>query len=305
MSKFPHDEFAKDLLKLLLEAFGIIEIERPIGSEVRAIDCYFSPHSTITLPIEIGLFQKLSTTNTAYEVYRNPISDQDIRVCLAKLFDLYTELYRRNKRDKLPKPEKQELPQQWIITPTLAPKTLQEFGAIMDTTFAIRGVYNLPKGNRTGIVIVHQLPIIPDNLWLRALGRGKVQTQALEEIYTLPLESSYRQQALALISALKINLESNSNRSKPDQELIMSLLTSPAYLEHVRKLTEQGRTEGKVEEAQSIALRQLTKKLGDIPADAQARINRLSIEQIHNLIDALLDFESINDLVVWFESVTA
>jgi hypothetical protein len=148
MSKFPHDEFAKDLLKLLLEAFGIVEIERPIGSEVRAIDCYFSPRRTVTIPEELGLFQKLATTDTAYEIYRNPISDQDIRVCLAKLFDLHTELYRRNKRDKLPKPKKQELPQQWIITPTLAPKTLQEFGAIMDTTFATSGVYNLPKATK-------------------------------------------------------------------------------------------------------------------------------------------------------------
>jgi hypothetical protein len=43
MTKFPHDQFAKDLFEVLLSPFGTVETDRTIISEVRKIDIYFIP----------------------------------------------------------------------------------------------------------------------------------------------------------------------------------------------------------------------------------------------------------------------
>ena len=52
----------------------------------------------------------------------------------------------------------------------------------------------------------------------------------------------------------------------------------------------------------SIVLRQLNRKLGEIPQDLQRRIGELPLTQIENLGEALLDFERMDDLVNWLES---
>ncbi|NJP09961.1 MAG: DUF4351 domain-containing protein [Leptolyngbyaceae cyanobacterium RU_5_1] len=50
----------------------------------------------------------------------------------------------------------------------------------------------------------------------------------------------------------------------------------------------------------SLILRQLTRQLGELPKATQARINTLSLEQLENLGEALLEFEAIADLETWF-----
>jgi hypothetical protein len=43
MTKFKHDEFAKDLLRTILEPYGRVQIDRPITNELRRIDVFFTP----------------------------------------------------------------------------------------------------------------------------------------------------------------------------------------------------------------------------------------------------------------------
>jgi hypothetical protein len=56
-------------------------------------------------------------------------------------------------------------------------------------------------------VPIHQLPETPDPLWLRILGKQKVQKRAVEEINRLDPNSPYRQNALELLSDLMLVLE--------------------------------------------------------------------------------------------------
>jgi Domain of unknown function (DUF4351) len=46
-------------------------------------------------------------------------------------------------------------------------------------------------------------------------------------------------------------------------------------------------------------LRQLNKKLGEVPIELQEQIRSFSIAQLETLFDDLLDFETINDLADW------
>ena len=47
------------------------------------------------------------------------------------------------------------------------------------------GVYFIPEGYRTAIVVIHRLPSTAETLWLRILGKGKVQQQAIDELEAL------------------------------------------------------------------------------------------------------------------------
>jgi predicted transposase YdaD len=59
----------------------------------------------------------------------------------------------------------------------------------------------------------------------------------------------------------------------------------------------------KEEEARSLILRQLTRRVGELTQELRDRIDILSLEQLENLGEALLDFTSLADLSSWLEAV--
>jgi hypothetical protein len=60
------------------------------------------------------------------------------------------------------------------------------FRAIADEENWGTGVYLLGEHFRAAIVAIHQLPVTTDTLWLRLLGRGRVQEQAIAQLVALP-----------------------------------------------------------------------------------------------------------------------
>ncbi len=63
---------------------------------------------------------------------------------------------------------------------------------------------------------------------------------------------------------------------------------------------EQGREQGREAEAFSLILRLLTRRLGEFPQDIRQQIEILTLEELENLGEALLDFTSMADLQAWF-----
>lgn len=59
--------------------------------------------------------------------------------------------------------------------------------------------------------------------------------------------------------------------------------------------------EGKEEEARSLVIRQLTRKVGTLPETLQSRINLLSVTNLETLGEALLDFSQLADLESWLD----
>ena len=64
---------------------------------------------------------------------------------------------------------------------------------------------------------------------------------------------------------------------------------------------EEGRDEGRTEEAQALVLRLLTRSIGEIAPGTETQIRELSLEQIETLGEALLDFSVSADLDQWLE----
>ncbi len=53
----------------------------------------------------------------------------------------------------------------------------------------------------------------------------------------------------------------------------------------------------------SLILRQLTRRVGELPQEVRSHIESLSLEQLENLGEALLDFQAIVDLEAWFSTL--
>ena len=60
-----------------------------------------------------------------------------------------------------------------------------------------------------------------------------------------------------------------------------------------------GLQEGRSQEGRSLILRQLTRRLGTIAPEIKTHIESLTIEQLEDLGEALLDFQTVADLEVW------
>jgi hypothetical protein len=239
MTRFIHDQFAKDYLEELLSPLGKIKSSHRVAGEVRQIDVYFVPNPTETGDRStLGLLGKLATTTALFEPFRNPATVPEICDCLLKLLEVRGELQRETNRNSRNLSDT-ELPKLWIITPTASVKLLSDFSATLKADWP-NGVYFMPQNLRTGIIVIHQLPKTPETLWLRILGRGNVQKQAIDELEALPVDSIIRTNALELFYQLQESLGLNQSLAVEDRELVMRL--RPLFQERlaeVERLAEQ------------------------------------------------------------------
>ncbi|MBC1198372.1 DUF4351 domain-containing protein, partial [Microcystis aeruginosa BLCCF158] len=60
---------------------------------------------------------------------------------------------------------------------------------------------------------------------------------------------------------------------------------------------------GRREEAVSLILRLLNRRLGEISSTLSQQIRELSLEQLETLGEALLDFTSLTDLTTWLSEI--
>jgi Domain of unknown function (DUF4351) len=294
MTRFPHDQFAKDFLESLLSPLGEVQTSLKVSGEVREMDVYFTPNPNEKITSDLGLLAQCAETATVFEPFRSSVKLPQIRSCMSKLFDLHNYLIREAKKNKQPEPKEGKLPKLWILTPTLSVDLLESLGAKSAESWG-EGVYLLSPALKTGIIVIHQLPQTPASLWFRLLGKGKVQSQAIDEVAALPPDNPYRQNALDLLGNLKVILEARAIIEPEEQDLIMQL--SPLYLEKIHAAEQVGRQDGK----QALILRLLAKRVGTVSSEVEARVKALSLVMLEELFDAALDFTQMNDLMMWLD----
>jgi hypothetical protein len=165
----PHDQFAKNYLEELLSPLGTVEISKEVTDETRQIDVFFSPNQS-THHNSLGLLGKIVRHTVLIEPYRNPPNRSEVRTCLVKLTTVLAEKQRQAKRENTIYNEENS-PRLWILSPSASPSLLSGFGARLEENWP-EGVYFLPPFHRTAIIALNQLPVNPETLWLRLLGRG-------------------------------------------------------------------------------------------------------------------------------------
>ncbi|GFZ92986.1 hypothetical protein [Okeania sp. KiyG1] len=127
---------------------------------------------------------------------------------------------------------------------------INSFGFQLDQENWVTGVYVSPAGWKINLIAINQLPVIPETLWLRILGKGKTQELAILELVDLSPENPFKNLALEQVSIWRTNLEIKQDLTNEERELIMNL--SPAYLKWREDVRQEGRQEGQQEERKII-----------------------------------------------------
>jgi predicted transposase YdaD len=141
------------------------------------------------------------------------------------------------------------------------------------------------------------VPILKDGGNQQTVRRALVQLQQNEQL--VELES-----LLGFFASFVLDTELVRQILRWDMTVLRE---SPWYLE-IQQEGEQrgeqrGRTEGEqagaVREAQSLILRQLSRRVGTLPPGVEAQVRALDLPRLEALGEALLDFTGMDDLVGW------
>ncbi len=281
MTREVHDLFAKEWLKEFLVDLGEVNTDRQVSRHVRAIDLFFHPNLDRLEALKpLGLLGRMLSKPCPIEFFRNAVPRLEITHCRGKVLDLRWEIEQRATRKKQPLRHR-DLPFLWILSPTLS-DTMKRKRCVVTRRNWGPGIYFLPEEDYTAIVAIHELPITTDTLWIRLLGKGKVQAQAVAELMELPVDHPYRETTIAQLSILRVNLEIRQNKTKDLREVIMNL--SPAYEQWFAKTIDQGKQEGEqigiVKEKYGVARRLLSKNM---PLAEIAEVTDLTIAQLQAL----------------------
>ncbi|MEH2363696.1 hypothetical protein [Nostoc sp.] len=210
-------------------------------------------------------------------------------MCLLKLLEVRGDLQRQANRNKTRILES-DLAKLWILTPTASAQLLSGFGANPKDDY-LPGIYFMPESLRTAIVAIHQLPSISETLWLRIIGRGNVQKQAIDELEALTPDNPFRKAALELLYNLQQNLQVTQNQDEEDRELLMRL--APLYQQDREQAKQQG-----IQQGERLVVENLLKvRFGEIDNELQAIIEpllALSPEEFTPLLLQLSREELIN-----------
>ncbi len=244
MTRFIHDRFAKEYLEEMLSPIGTVNVGRDVTSEVREIDVYFTPGTPIPEYTEnLGLLGKMASTTAIFEPFRNPIAVSDVWNCASKLFDLRRELDRQARRDNT-RYDDAKLPFLWILTPTASKSLVSGFGGILNLSNWLEGIYFFPEHWQGAIVVIHQLPETPETLWLRILGKGKVQQRAISQLSALATNDPLRMTALELLYRLQSNLVTDTPQELESEERELIMAITPLFQQQIQAAQQQAREEG-------------------------------------------------------------
>jgi predicted transposase/invertase (TIGR01784 family) len=100
---------------------------------------------------------------------------------------------------------------------------------------------------------------------------------------------------MGMVSTIVVYKFNNLSRAEVEAMLGIELQQTRVYQE----AREEGREEGRQAEGTAVVLKQLQRKLGELPNEIQAQIMALSIEQLELLAEELLDFSKLENLTAW------
>jgi hypothetical protein len=298
MTQFSADQLAKQYLQDFLEPIGTVERSFEIPGEAKHADIWFIPNQDTTLRQDLGLLGRLLTSPCILEPFSGGPSRQEVKTCLLKLLWIQEDQRRRQV-------QADNLARLWILASRMDMPVINDFGGQPVPDWP-QGVYFTAPELNTVFVVINQLPVTPDTLWIRLLGRGKTLERAITELLTLPKDDNRRAQALKLLTNWRVSLQLKNPQEEEEREFMATL--SQAYLEWEQQTEQRGITLGEQlgaqREAVALSLRQLARRLrlDSLPDSRRAQIEQLALPQLEALSEALMDFQTLADLETWLQN---
>lgn len=152
----------------------------------------------------------------------------------------------------------------------------------------------LGQANPVASALMAKMQIAP-------IDRPKVKAQCLRLLVTLRLDPARMQLITGFVDTYldlteleeQVFQEELGRIELEEQEQVMQIVTS-----WMRKGIEQGKREGEV----SIVMRLLKRKVGELDPEVEERVKGLSVSQLEELSEALLDFSNLEDLTTWLRN---
>jgi hypothetical protein len=294
MTQFSSDQLAKQYLQDFLEPLGTVERSFEIPGEAKQADIWFIPNRTTALSQDLGLLGRLLTTPCILEPFSGGPSRQEVKTCLLKLLWMQEDQRRR----QVPT---DNLARLWLLASRMDAPVIADFGGQPHPNWP-QGVYFTAPELNTAFVVINQLPITSETVWIRLLGRGKTLEQAITELLAMSKDDNRRSQALKLLTNWRVSLQLKNPQAEQERELMATL--SQAYLEWEQRTRAEGEQRGAQREAVALSLRQLARRLrlDSLPDAFRTQIERLSLPQLEALSEALLDFQTLADLETWLRN---
>jgi Domain of unknown function (DUF4351) len=132
--------------------------------------------------------------------------------------------------------------------------------------------------------------------------RAKVKVECLRAIATLKLDparvsilSGFVDTYLNLnnLEVVEFEREVASIKKETEKEQVMQIVTS---------WMEQGIEQGEQKATLKSVLRVLHRRVGELDADVNERLQLLSVSQLEDLLDAALDFSQMENLTGWLDT---
>jgi len=134
----------------------------------------------------------------------------------------------------------------------------------------------------------------PALLPLAALARTDSPASLLEQVAAqvdMIEELEQQRNISACVEVLaSLRFDKNLIRQFLREELMRE---SPIYQEIIQEGVQRGKRD--------TVIRQLTRRIGTVPPQLQAQVQNLSIEQLDELSEVLLDFADATDLIAWLQ----
>jgi hypothetical protein len=271
MTQSPFDSMSKQYLEEMLSPFGLVERQYEVPGEAKYVDVWFVPNGIAGAVESLGLLGRMVERPSLFEPYRNVPLEQDIRVGTMKMVWVQEDERRRAKLDVMPR---DRLPVLWVLAAKMSKPLLQTFRLLPDPAWP-QGVYFSGDGYTTGVVVIDELPVTDDTLWIRVLGRGETQKQAIKTLLAMPKSTPRRFETLRLVFSWRVTIDIDDLEAEfATQEEIMAL--SEAYLTWEAELLGASRQQ----EKESIALNMMRKNMS---LDVVAEVTGLTIAQLQML----------------------
>ncbi len=114
--------------------------------------------------------------------------------------------------------------------------------------------------------------------------------------------SSENSAIIDLLTTIMVYKFEGKSQREVEEMLGITLQETRVYREIKQEGIQEGIQEGEqrgLEREKSLVLRLLNRRVGKLPQEVRSRVESLSLEQLENLGEALLDFTSMADLDAW------
>lgn len=151
-------------------------------------------------------------------------------------------------------------------------------------------------------VFLHSSGLLPFAVLSQTSDRRNVLRQVAQQIESIA-EPTQRRNIAALASILAgLVLEKDLIETILREDIMReSVIYQAIEAEAIQKGLQQGVQQGSQQEAVSFTLRLLKRRLGEVKPELQTQIQGLTVDQLEELGEALLDFSTKEDVFAWLQ----